>query len=112
MRLVVRHNLRRERRPGVVAASRRCGNIWALACSDTARVRQGDNPFAALYRRWIAKGLSSKLARRNVARALATTLWGLWKNGSACRQRRSEDGALQQAMRQLGHAFSLNFYSF
>src|SRR6516165_9311180 len=83
MRLVVRHNLRRERRPGVVAASRRCGNIWALACSDTARVRQGDNPFAALYRRWIAKGLSSKLARRNVARALATTLWGLWKNGSA-----------------------------
>jgi transposase len=46
-------------------------------------VRQGDNPFAALYRRWIAKGLSSKLARRNVARALATTLWGLWKNGSA-----------------------------
>ena len=46
-------------------------------------VLQGDNPFAELYRRWIAKGLSSKLARRNVARALATTLWGLWKNGSA-----------------------------
>ena len=46
-------------------------------------VLQGDNPFAAMYRRWIAKGLSSKLARRNVARALATTLWGLWKNGSA-----------------------------
>ena len=46
-------------------------------------VAQGDNPFAELYRRWLAKGLSSKLARRNVARALATTLWGLWKNGSA-----------------------------
>jgi len=46
-------------------------------------VLQGDNPFAELYRRWISKGLSSKLARRNVARALATTLWGLWKNGSA-----------------------------
>ena len=46
-------------------------------------VAQGDNPFAELYRRWISKGLSSKLARRNVARALATTLWGLWKNGSA-----------------------------
>lgn len=43
---------------------------------------QGDNPFADLHRRWIAKGLSSKLARRNVARSLAATLWGLWKNGS------------------------------
>jgi transposase len=46
-------------------------------------VAQGDNPFAELYRRWLGKGLSSKLARRNVARALATTLWGLWKHGSA-----------------------------
>jgi transposase len=43
---------------------------------------QGDNPFADLHRRWIAQGLSSKLARRNVARSLAATLWGLWKNGS------------------------------
>ena len=43
---------------------------------------QGDNPFAGLHRRWIAQGLSSKLARRNVARRLAATLWGLWKNGS------------------------------
>ena len=45
-------------------------------------VAQGDNPFADLHRRWIAQGLSSKLARRNVARSLAATLWGLWKNGS------------------------------
>jgi len=43
---------------------------------------QGENPFADLHRRWIAQGLSSKLARRNVARSLAATLWGLWKNGS------------------------------
>lgn len=45
-------------------------------------IRQGDNPFADLHRRWIAQGLSWKLARRNVARSLAATLWGLWKNGS------------------------------
>lgn len=44
-------------------------------------VVQGDNPFADLHRRWIT-GLSPKLARRNVARSLAATLWGLWKNGS------------------------------
>jgi transposase len=43
------------------------------------------SPFADSYRRWIQQGLSSKLARRNVARALAATLWGLWKNGSAYR---------------------------
>jgi len=43
---------------------------------------QGDNPFADLHRRWTAQGLSSRLARRNVARSLASTLWGLWKNGS------------------------------
>jgi transposase len=48
-------------------------------------VAQGDNPFADQYRRWIQAGLSPKLARRNVARSLAATLWGLWKNGSAYR---------------------------
>lgn len=46
---------------------------------------QGNNPFADLYGRWKEQGLSSRLARRNVARALAATLWGLWKNGSAYR---------------------------
>ena len=46
-------------------------------------VTQGNNPFADLHRRWLEQGLSAKLARRNVARALAATLWGLWKNGSA-----------------------------
>jgi transposase len=46
-------------------------------------IAQGDNPFADLYRRWLERGLSSRLARRNVARRLAATLWGLWKNSSA-----------------------------
>lgn len=45
-------------------------------------VAQGNNPFADLNRRWLATGLSPKLARRKVARSLAATLWGLWKNGS------------------------------
>src|SRR6202035_507757 len=48
-------------------------------------VARDDNPFADQYRRWIGIGLSAKLARRNVARSLAATLWGLWKNGSAYR---------------------------
>jgi hypothetical protein len=48
-------------------------------------VVQGDNPFADLYRRWSKDGLSSRLARRNVARAQSATLWGMWKKGSAYR---------------------------
>jgi transposase len=46
---------------------------------------QGDNPFAEQHRRWTEAGLAPKLARRNVARSLAATLWGLWKNGNAYR---------------------------
>ncbi len=44
-------------------------------------VASKDNPFADLYRRWLEQGLSARLARRNVARRLAATIWGLWKNG-------------------------------
>jgi transposase len=58
------------------------GTILGAARSAVA---SGNNPFADLYRRWIEEGLSSKLARRNVARAQAATLWGMWKNGSAYR---------------------------
>jgi transposase len=58
------------------------GTILGAARSAVA---SGNNPFADLYGRWIQHGLSSKLARRNVARAQAATLWGLWKNGSAYR---------------------------
>jgi transposase len=58
------------------------GTILGAARSAIASEK---TPFADLYRRWIEQGLSPKLARRNVARALAATLWGLWKNGSAYR---------------------------
>jgi transposase len=58
------------------------GTILGAARSAVA---SENNPFADLYRRWSEQGLSPKLARRNVARALAATLWGLWKNGSAYR---------------------------
>jgi transposase len=45
-------------------------------------VVHGNNPFADQHRRWLKQGLTPRLAKRNVARSLATTLWGLWKNGS------------------------------
>lgn len=46
-------------------------------------IRQGKNPFADQYRRWLAKGCSPTIARRNTARSLAATWWGMWKNGNA-----------------------------
>lgn len=48
-------------------------------------IAQKENPFADQHRRWLEQGLSPRLARRNVARSLAATLWGLWKNGNAYR---------------------------
>jgi len=45
----------------------------------------GDNPFAAQHRSWLKNGLAPLVARRNVARRLACTLWGMWKNQTAYR---------------------------
>jgi transposase len=46
-------------------------------------VAQGDNPFADKYRYWTQEeGMHPATARRNVARAIACTLWSLWKTGS------------------------------
>lgn len=44
-------------------------------------IHGGQNEFSALYERWVAKGLTPRLARRNVARTQTAVLWGMWKNG-------------------------------
>lgn len=44
-----------------------------------------DNPFAGQYARWLHTGLTPVIARRNVARSLACTLWGMWKSGQGYR---------------------------
>jgi transposase len=71
----------RLRVPAAVNRRLKCTILSAARSAIAA----GDNPFADAYRRWIDQGLAPKVARRNVARRLATTLWGLWKNGSAYR---------------------------
>lgn len=42
-------------------------------------VASGENPFAEQHRRWLRDGISPRNARRNVARSLATVMWGMWK---------------------------------
>lgn len=49
-------------------------------------IAQGDNPFADHHKHWLNEGgLSARIARRNVARSLAATMWGMWKNGTEYR---------------------------
>jgi transposase len=44
------------------------------------------HPFYDQYQHWTQEqGISARNARRNVARSLASTLWGMWKNGSEYR---------------------------
>jgi transposase len=46
-----------------------------------AAIHDLDSPFAAQYMRGRNAGLPHHSARRNVARTLAATLWGMWKSG-------------------------------
>ncbi len=63
-------------------------------------IRIGDNPFADQYRHWITEGgLSARNARRNVARSLAATLWGMWKNQTEYRPEWVGQGGRSQVTR-------------
>lgn len=44
-------------------------------------MRQKDNPYRKRCEQWMQAGLGRRNARRNVARALACTVVGMWKNG-------------------------------
>jgi transposase len=46
-------------------------------------IQQKANVFAERYERWIKAGLSSRNARRNVARDQVTAVWGMWKSDKA-----------------------------
>ena len=52
-----------------------------LGAAETVIMRKTESPYGEGFTRWIKAGLSRRNARRNVARALAGTLWGMWKNG-------------------------------
>jgi len=56
-----------------------------LGAAETT-IRRRNNPYAVAYERWtVQERMLPRNALRNVARALASTLWGMWKSGSAYR---------------------------
>jgi transposase len=79
-----RHSGSGREQVGVTPCCNRVLKCVLLGAAMSA-IAAGDNPFAAQYERWLADGISPSNARRTVARSLATTLWGMWKNGGAYR---------------------------
>ena len=59
--------------------NRRLKNVL-LGAAQTA-VAQAENVYADKYHHWTQEGIPAANARRNVARAIAATLWSLWKTG-------------------------------
>ena len=70
--------------PEILAVPMQTNRLLKSTILGAARsaIAQGANPFADQYRTWISRGVSAKLAKRNVARSLSATLWGSWKNGT------------------------------
>lgn len=73
--------------PERVRLVRRANRILKDVLMGAARVaiRWETNPFAARYQEWRKRGMASPEAVRSVARMLAATAWGMWKNGSTYR---------------------------
>ena len=63
---------------------RRCSRPLKNVILGAARsaIVSKDNVFADQHQRWLNDGCSPWIARRNLARSLATVMWGMWKSGS------------------------------
>jgi transposase len=70
--------------PELLAVPKQTNRLLKSTILGAARsaIAQGENPFADQYGGWIGRGVSAKMAKRNVARSLSATLWGLWKSGT------------------------------
>ena len=63
---------------------KRCSKVLKNVILGAAKsaIASKDNVFADQYQRWLNEGSSPWIARRNLARSLATVMWGMWKSGS------------------------------
>jgi transposase len=80
--------LRREKSGdgmAIVKVEQSCNRLLRNVVIGAARsaIEQKENVFAERYARWIQAGLSSRNARRNVARDQVTAVWGMWKSNRA-----------------------------
>jgi transposase len=56
-----------------------------LGAARTVAAQHRDNPFTAQYRRCLEQGQTPPLARRTVARSLASVMWGMFKSNTMYR---------------------------
>jgi transposase len=70
--------------PVRLAVPRRCNRVLKNVLLGAAKsaAASKNNGFADQYQRWLDAHCSPRVARRNLARSLATTMWGMWKSGS------------------------------
>ena len=54
----------------------------AIQGAALSAISQGDNPFAAYYRRAVSNGMTPSNARHAVGRKMLTVMWGMWKTSS------------------------------
>ena len=74
--------------PVILGVPRGCNRVLKsviLGAAKSAAATQDNNPLADQYRRLLHEGRSSRIARRTVARSLASVMWGMWKNPSEYR---------------------------
>jgi len=53
----------------------------AIVGAAESAILKKDNPYRGRFEKWMADGIDRRNSRRNVARALACTVVGMWKNG-------------------------------
>ena len=66
----------------------RC-KIWANSALDaaTSAIGMGDNQYARQYRRLMTTGIKAENARLTVARPILSTLYAMWRDGTAYQAR-------------------------
>jgi transposase len=80
--------LRREKSGdglSIIQVEQSCNRLLrnvVIGAAQTA-IKQKENVFAERYAQWIQAGVSSRNARRNVARDQVTAVWGMWKSDRA-----------------------------
>lgn len=69
----------------VICVEQACNRLLRNVVIGAAQnaIDQKENVFAERYAGWLKAGVSSRNARRNVARDQVTALWGMWKSDRA-----------------------------